>query len=310
MAGGPIQNTSQANPIPVNNGMGLPSGKNPSIIPLNIDLTVAQNVLVDLTQQQQSGRIGPIQTLFVNNSNNASSVTVVAGVSGIPLTFEAGQIAIVPFFLPNQAPKFNVISTGAVILSLAVLDTPQPALVWDTTNGSFTFQEVNGLESLNVVDTALQALISNIGGAGNALDVNVITGGGGGGGDPASFTIYSNILQSSGNIAFGPGAGKFWLITGYEVNLSNDAANGVGGSASVQLFEAASPFTTFATGIAYVPAAAPAIIPAGSQNIMRGFNPNGLFTFDNANNQPSFNWNGTALTQGHFAINLYGQAIT
>lgn len=217
-----MANTNPPPPLPVNNGLGLPPGATPKIIPLSVDLTAIQAYTVDLTQQQQQNNIGPIQTIYINNSGNAQSVTVQALISNISYTILPGDSAILPFFLPNQAPKFTVTSTGGVIIPIAVLDTPQPAQVWGaSTNAGFNF--TGG--KLQVTDVALDALISNIGGAGNALDVNVITGGGGG---SSVITPVGPIIQGTFNNGNGAldsgfsGATKQWFVTNVRMVFSGD----------------------------------------------------------------------------------------
>lgn len=306
MADPSVQATSNANPIPVNTGIGLAPNKTPKIIPLNVDLTVGQNVIVDLTQQQQSGQIGPIQTIYINNSANTQPVTVLANVSNISYTIEAGDQAILPFFLPNTAPKFNVLSTGSVVVPIAVLDTPQPAFVWSGTSGAFTFQEVNGFNSLNVVDTALQALISNIGGAGEALNVNVLTTAGGGGAD-ISQVLAAMQVTASGEHNFGGLADNYMVITGIEVSISNDAAStGGANSATFGIVDNGGGSVVSLQSQVYIPAATVAAPLPGCTILSSIFDPDGIHFNPNIGDGCGFFWNGNSLTSGAFNVNIYG----
>lgn len=309
MSASGIQDTRNANPLPVNNGLGLASGLSPRIIPLNVDLTVAQSVLVDLTQQQQGGQIGPIQTIYIDNSDNGQEVSVVSQVLNQELTIPAGDSCILPFFLSPQAPKFTVNTTGGVRVPIALFNIPLPSEVWGASFGQATFQNVNGNLSMNVVDTALQALIANIGGAGNGLNVNVLSTVGAGGGGTESVLIGS--VQGTGAaVAIGgnSGAGLKWNVTMLEAYVTNNAANGVGENKLLQIFEGGAPFTVFANAPVYIPLATPATPLIGNQRLLRLENSLGLFTNDNANSSFSFQYNGTALTVGTFGVNLYGFA--
>lgn len=304
-----IQDTSNANPVPVANALGLVDGMNPLVIPLNVNLTVNSSVLVDMTQQQQRGQIGPIQTIYIDNSDNAQEVSIVTQILGQEITIPAGDSAILPIFLATTAPKFTVNTTGGVILPIFLMNFPLPAAVWGATFGGATFQTVNGHSSINVVDTVLQALISNIGGAGNALDVNVLSGGGGGGGGAVSNLIASVITSGGSGVLIGgnSGAGKFWHVTDLDISISNDASDGVGGSHTLQIFEGGAPFTVFAACQVYVPLATPTAPLAGAQRILSISDANGLFTNDNANSL--FNMNSSVLTTGKFSVNMYGYAL-
>jgi hypothetical protein len=248
-----IQNTTGLNPTPVNNGLSLPPGINPSVIPLNIDCTVNQSVLVDFTQQVQGGHIGPIQTIFVNNSGNSQPVTVVTNVLNQQYVIPGGESAILPILLPPQSPKLTVSTTGGVIVPIAVMNFPLAAQVWGgSSGGSSTVGNLTGLNTydvglnplivnlglgkgLSVYDLALQALISNQG-SGNGLDVNVISGG--------EQSSINNQLIINGELTAGTtqlssaaaGANLFWAVTGIDIGLTNDIALSAGGVGAVTIF--------------------------------------------------------------------------
>jgi len=236
-----IQNTSNANPVPLNNGLGLSGGNSPSLIPLNIDMSVAQSVLVDLTQVTSQGRIGPIQTIYVNNSGNSQPVTIVTPIVDQSYMIPAGDSAILPLFLPNQAPKFTVNSTGGVIIPIAVFNIPLPAQVWGGSFGGGSFTTIGGKTGLDTYDVGLNPLIVNLGGdgeglgvydlalnplitdkgAGLALDVNVLEGGG------ASVQTSQQIIEGvlTSGVGFIDSANpnpKAWLITSIRMTFSPD----------------------------------------------------------------------------------------
>ena len=297
-------NSNPPPPHKIGNGLGLPKNGSPKIIPMLVDLTVQPSWTVDLTQQQQSNAIGPIQTIYINNSGNGSSVTVEALVSNISYTIQAGDSAILPFFLPQQAPKFTVTSNGGVVVPIAVLDTPQPAQVWGT-SGNFKF---TGSGYLEVSDVALDALIANLGG-GNALNVNVLTGGGGGGPAESQSLLAALISANSGaGVAFGlPPAGQFVHITGIELSISNDAAiAGGAASANFNINYNGAPFPLVMTTQVFVPQAAPINTPVGSTVLSRIFDASGLGPNPTVSDNCFYNWTGPTLTSGKFSLNVFG----
>lgn len=249
------QDTRNANPTPVMNGLGLPPGINPLMIPLQVDMTVAQSVLVDLTQQQQGGQIGPIQTIYINNTSNGQPVTIIAPILNQSYTIPAGDSAILPFFLPNQAPKFTVNSTGGVIIPIAVLNIPLPAQVWGTSFGGAGLTPSGGKVGLNTYDIGLNPLVANIGegpglavydlalnplitnqGAGLGLDVNVLSGGGGG---KQAVPILTGEINSGALFitSAAPTVGTTtWNVTSVDLEVSNDVVLAAGGIAQVRLY--------------------------------------------------------------------------
>lgn len=302
------QNTANASILNIGNGLSLPAGGTPKVIPLLVDLTVSQNVLIDLTQQQQGGHIGPIQTIYIDNTGNGQAITVNPLVSNAAITIPAGDGAILPFFLPGTAPKFTVASTGGTVVPVYVLDVPLPACVWGASFGGASFQTVNGHVSMNVVDTALQALISNIGGAGNALDVNVLSSVGAGGGGTESVLILNAQSTGAGGNSPAAGAGKKWNVTAIDIGVSNDASNGVGQTALVEVADAGSPFNVWASAEVFIPLATVAAPVPGTTKVLSLSNPSGLFTETNANGALLWGFVGTPLTTGKFYINMYGFA--
>lgn len=141
----------------------------PKVVPVIAQLQANQAVTIDLSQLQQQGKISFIQGLMVDNSLNAQPVTVTSQAFNQKILVPAGAQAVLPIFVINP-PVFIAASTGGVNVPLFFFNIPLPAQVWNQGSAGFTF--TGG--SLNVIDTALSALISNLGG-GNALAVNVVT---------------------------------------------------------------------------------------------------------------------------------------
>lgn len=212
---------------PVHNAMVPKEG--PKAIPLKLDFTSAQAILVDLTQQQQSARISFLQGAFVDNSANLAPVTISTGNSQQDLTIPPQSQAYIPLLLPNP-PTFIVSTTGGVFVPIIVLNIPMDIAIWSV-NGEA--EVINGM--LQVQDAALEALIS--GGAlttadknlaplitdkgnGEGLDVNVISGGG----SSAGFSFIGKSLTENfagGNVdLIAASAGNYTVINYLKVWLA------------------------------------------------------------------------------------------
>lgn len=223
-------------PLPINNALGLPPGMTPKVIPLRIDARASQNVLVDLTEQQQRGIFGPFQTMYVDNSGNSQPVMIITQVLNQQMTVPAGGQAILPLLVSPTAPKFNVITTGAVFVPIAILNIPMDYQVWNADGSSGGTIPVSDAalealivnkgqgDGLGVYDLALNPLITNQG-AGLGLNVNVIESVGGG--SNATTLIVGNFLFS-GTLQYdsaAPTGGKHWFVTNISCYIGAGLAN-------------------------------------------------------------------------------------
>lgn len=193
----------------------------PKAIPLRLDFTAVETILVDLTQQQQAAKISFLQGAFIDNSQNLSSFSIRAGQSQQTITIPPQSQAFVPLLLPNP-PQFLCSSLGSAIVTIVVLNIPMDIAVWsvngeaEVLNGMLQVQDA-ALEALisggalTTADKNLAAIIQNLGG-GNALDVNVVSGGGGGSGFNFQGLTKINAF-GGGNIGLTPGvAGDFGIL--------------------------------------------------------------------------------------------------
>lgn len=192
----------------ITNGMIPKEG--PKVIPMLVDLRAVSSVELDFSTQNDSQQISFIQCVYVDNSLNALSVSIVVGGTGQKLTIAPGQQGYFPVLssIPN---KFVVSSTGAIQVPIFFSNVPLPLAQWgSSSNPAFIFDGSNG--GLIVADPRLEALIANAG-SGNGLNVNVLTGGGGGGttGYPLFSTEFQNSGASGTNIIATSGSQKFRL---------------------------------------------------------------------------------------------------
>lgn len=229
---------STLNTLPLGVYNAVVPKEGPRIIPVNVDLTSATSALVDLTNQQQSGKITNLQGVMVDNSLNPQEVTITAQISNQKLVIPPYSQAILPMFVV-QTPKFIVASTGDLIIPVFFFNIPLGPCVWGN-NGGFTF--TGG--KLLVSDPALEALIADLGG-GAALNVNVVSGGGGGGSSVGSNDVIAvnqsqfkfNSTGTSRLNDHTPGSGQNYYFTQMSITLSGDATYTGGIEATITLKE-------------------------------------------------------------------------
>lgn len=175
--------------------------------PVVLDFTAANAYLIDFTQQYAQKQFTTVQTVFIDNSENASDFDLICTTTGQTITappFSQGYYAL----LQPSPPKFQAQSAGNLVMEIIFLNFYIPPTVWENINGVPTF--VGG--AMVVTDAALDASISN-------NRVNVTT-------QPGVVTM----TDESGTITLG-GTGQLWLAadpTRKRFTLSNpDAATEV-----------------------------------------------------------------------------------
>lgn len=268
----------------------------PKIIPVSAQLGVNPSVLLDFSQLQQQGKISFIQGVMVDNSANASPLTIQSQTMNQKVVIPANAQAILPLFVTNP-PIFLVSSAGGVNVPLFFFNIPLPAQVWGG-NTAFTF--VGG--SLQVTDPILEALITSLNGA-NGLNVNVISGGFAGPNNPLSIASVTSTGATTLN-GTAAAAGTHKYLTGFDVSLSGNAALAAAAEISVQLQWLLAPNAVIWTGSAFVPTAAGAAPPPEFQI--------GYHDFTVPLKSPALLDSvrlvigGIALTAGHFIFNAQG----
>lgn len=276
----------------------------PKVLPVRLDFTSSQAINVDLGQVNTLGKIGFVQSAYIDNSGNTASLTLVGSLLGQKIIVPAGAQMFTPLLLPNP-PQMVASSTGNVIVPMFLLNVPMP----------FGLNPSPG-SAMQVSDPALEALITNIGGAGNGLatyninpaadPVNVAIISGGSSSPNAGLlnfttqTFFNSGATSLSGVAFTGAV----TVTGFDLSLDANASTGAGASTSnVGFFVGGLSSDTLLETWATVPAA-PQATPIGRVVIASaaGLNLKGSAT------SPGLSgfWGGTSLATGAFRLNVWG----
>jgi hypothetical protein len=130
--------------------LGSPACEGRKSITTIIDFSIGLSFQLDLSAiQTQQKWINSVQTLYVDNSHNASAIDIVMGVSLQHITIPAGAQAYMPILQPNP-PVLNFTNTLPVTVKIQILNFFVPPIVWGA--GGVT-QEVS--------DPILDATVSN-----------------------------------------------------------------------------------------------------------------------------------------------------
>lgn len=263
----------QYNSFGIQNGMLPGAQEGPRCLPLNLDFRNAITAIsLDMKIAQSVGHLSFVQTIYVDNSLNTKSFSVNAGTNGQIITVGPGCQGYIPILAINP-PVLIASSNGGIVVPIQLLNFPVSPAVWNCNTPVFTFDGAGDLkvtdvaldalagnwngygQSLATADLGVQSLISNIGGAGNALNVNVLTGGGGGGtvqDPPAQVQVNNGLSQAT---VFTPTAGKSFVCTSLQVVAEPFAHTTTAGEVTINI-ETGS--TALWSATVWLPNAAPA----------------------------------------------------
>jgi hypothetical protein len=106
----------------------------PKAIPLLLDFTATTAIDeydVDLTNQQQQGRISMIQSLYIDLSGATNDLTVTNPISGQVIKAKAGTQGYYSVLCPNP-PRLNFTSStsGGTLVPVFLLNVPVSGVVW------------------------------------------------------------------------------------------------------------------------------------------------------------------------------------
>lgn len=85
-------------------------------IALNMDFTNVNVVQGDLQQEQSSGVLDYVQSMYLDNSLNTKSISLVIGGTLQTITLKAGQQALLPVIPATGIFRWQATSTGAALL--------------------------------------------------------------------------------------------------------------------------------------------------------------------------------------------------
>lgn len=109
--------------------------KKPVALPLLMDFSVSNPLLVDLMLAVDSSKIDSAQSLYVDNSGNPNPLTIICAVSNQKIIIAAGLQAYVPVLSPAWH-KFLASTVGTLIIPMQVMNFPINACFFEKPTGS------------------------------------------------------------------------------------------------------------------------------------------------------------------------------
>lgn len=126
--------TTQFNPR-TTYGKRISRGKAPSVpgmLSIPLDFTIDTDILVDinvLDQIKNVSGLGGIQSVFIDNSNNSTTVSITLD-NGPRLVCPANGQAVFPVFFSGEKLKFDAQSTGNILVPTWWINTREQAQLW------------------------------------------------------------------------------------------------------------------------------------------------------------------------------------
>lgn len=122
--------SGQCQPYATKNQLKPPDSEGPKAIPIQMDFSQAASFNLDLSTVSDSGRFTLLQGIFVDNSLNASAVTV-------GVVDQIGQNIVCPAAAQGYFPilctmpiKLMFSSAGNVVVKVDLLNFPVAVAVW------------------------------------------------------------------------------------------------------------------------------------------------------------------------------------
>lgn len=113
----------------------LPNSQKPTQGPCGVnvalDFTTVDNVVGDLALEQLTGTLEFIQSIYIDNSLNTKSLTIVFSGTQYTITIKAGVQGIFPVIAANGSLSWRAKSVGAaVVVPCIMMNEQQPYFQW------------------------------------------------------------------------------------------------------------------------------------------------------------------------------------
>lgn len=145
------------NPYPVFNGLVPKEG--PKTIPLNLDFSLNNSILIDLMLNNQLGQIREVQTIYFDASNATATTFVTVDGSLQTMALPAKSCGYLPLLVPNP-PKITFSNSSPSKVNIELLNVPMAAAVWPSTSSTPSFNPSTG--ALIVSDPILEASLGTL----------------------------------------------------------------------------------------------------------------------------------------------------
>jgi hypothetical protein len=113
---------------------GLAPDEGPKALPINVDMSVmtAQGIPLDFFTEETTQQISFIQSIYIDNADNASAVTLTCNLTGHRIRVKANTQGFYPLCCTDQSRFVLNGTASAVTVRLQFLNVPVPIGQWAT----------------------------------------------------------------------------------------------------------------------------------------------------------------------------------
>lgn len=126
------------------------TGLNPQVVPYSIDFSaLASPQNIDLSVAQLKNQLGKVKTMFVDNSNDTTSVTITMAVTRQQIVVPGGFQGYIP--VASAVDQFQISSSGTSLIGFCFFNVDIPPALWSANPstqviGSILFAGSNGVD--------------------------------------------------------------------------------------------------------------------------------------------------------------------
>jgi hypothetical protein len=101
-------------------------------IPVSLDFTTLDTVRGDLSLEQMQGMLDYVQAIYIDNSLNTKSLSIIFSGLGYKITTKAGRQGIFPVITQQGGLSWQATSTGSgLVIPVIMFNVQQPYMQWD-----------------------------------------------------------------------------------------------------------------------------------------------------------------------------------
>src|SRR5215475_6194048 len=116
--------------FPVSNGYAPAGG--PRALPITFDFSITSPQAIDLVQEIEANIINMVQSIYVDNSLNANTLTIIFDQTNQKIVVPATAQGLWPVITPKDAPRLVLSTTpaGGLLVNIILLNVPMPLTAW------------------------------------------------------------------------------------------------------------------------------------------------------------------------------------
>lgn len=111
---------------------GLAPAEGPRVVPVILDFTATPaEISGDFTIEESTGVVSFVQSVFIDNADNTSPLTLIIDVTGQRIVVPANRQGYFPVFA-TESFKWTARTAGVFRVGITFANVPMPTAIWAT----------------------------------------------------------------------------------------------------------------------------------------------------------------------------------